>query len=364
MHLIKPYRAITQHKTLFWMSLLLGLIFTPTLANATTQATPQGDQAWSFSTDLGIDPLNISGIVVTTDFMALATDEGYQIQLFKPLKTKPGQQAWQPTQVITLDNSMAAINTELDIEGLAWQAPYLYAIGSHSLKRAKLKDNKSEKQNLQRLQTVSREPARQQLFRIQLDAQYKPIAIESLSLAEVLQKHEILGLFSDIPSKENGIDIEGLAIDSKGRLLVGLRGPVLRGNIATVLRLKLSKKAFNIKSIKTVYLPLAGRGIRGLSSIDRTNDATHDVASDFLVLAGAVGDQDLSYQVYYWNGENHLLGESLSQTSLRYLCDLPTSQGKPEGIAFLQKMAKNVAFVIVQDGLKNGQPTVFGCTFN
>ena len=31
-----------------------------------------------------------------------------------------------------------------------------------------------------------------------------------------------------IPSKDNGLDIEGLAV-KEGRLLLGLRGPVLRG---------------------------------------------------------------------------------------------------------------------------------------
>ncbi len=353
MHSTIFHTTFALRKTLFWGNLLLGLIFTVNSANANTLATTQSDQAWSFSTDLGIDPLNISGIVVTADFMALATDEGHQIQLFKPLKTKPGQHVWQPSQLITLDSSPAALSTELDIEGLAWQAPYLYAIGSHSVKRAKLKDNKSEKQNLKRLQTISREPARQQLFRIQLDTQYKAVAVESLSLAEELQNHPTLGLFAGIPSKENGVDIEGLAIDAKGRLLVGLRGPVLRGNIASVLRLKLHKKKFQIKSVKTLYLPLAGRGIRGIS----------EMTSDFLLLTGAVGDQDLSYQVYRWDGEDALPSESASKTALRHLCDLPPSAGKPEGIQFLQKTATNIEFIIVQDGLKNGQPTEFSCPF-
>lgn len=360
MPLIAHFTILTCSKTLFWGGLVLGLIFNANPATANTLATPLNDQAWSFSTELGIDPWNISGIVVTADFMALATDEGHQIQLFKPLKKHAGIKAWQSHQVITLDDSIAALITELDIEGLAWQAPYLYAIGSHSVKRAKLKDNKSEKQNLKRLQTISRESARQQLFRIQLDEHHKAVAVESLSLAEELQNHPTLALFAGIPSKENGVDIEGLAMDSKGRLLVGLRGPVLRGNIATVLRLKLHKKKFKIKSVKTLYLPLAGRGIRGISEITDTGE----MASDFLLLTGAVGDQDLSYQVYRWDGENALPSESASKTALRYLCDLPSSRGKPEGIEFLQNTATNIEFIIVQDGLKNGQPTVFSCPLN
>ncbi len=351
MYSTNHHTTLTRPKTLFGVCLLLGLIFNINSATANTLATAQNDQAWSFSTELGIDPLNISGIVVTADFMALATDEGHQIQLFKRLNTKPGQHMWQADQMIPLDKSIAALNTELDIEGLAWQTPYLYAIGSHSVKRAKLKDNKSAKQNLKRLQTVTLEPTRQQLFRIELDEHFKAVAVESISLAEELQNHPTLGLFAGIPSKENGVDIEGLAIDAKGRLLVGLRGPVLRGNIATVLRLKLHKKKFKIKSVKTLYLPLAGRGIRGIS----------EMGSDFLLLTGAVGDQALSYQVYRWNGEDALPSESASKTTLRYLCDIPPMAGKPEGIQVLQKTATNVEFILVQDGLKNGQPTLFSC---
>jgi hypothetical protein len=351
MHSTIHHTTFALRKTLFWACLLLGLIFNINSATASILATAENDQAWSFSKELDIDPLNISGIVVTANFMALATDEGHQIQLFRPLNTKPGQKMWQADQLISLDSSPAALNTELDIEGLAWQAPYLYAIGSHSVKRSKLKANNSAKQNLKRLQTVTREPARQQLFRIELDGHYQAVAVESLSLAEELQNHPTLGLFTGIPSKENGIDIEGLAINAKGRLLVGLRGPVLRGNIATVLRLKLHKKKFKIKSVKTLYLPLAGRGIRGMS----------EMASDFLLLTGAVGDQELSYQVYRWDGENSLPSQSVSKTALRHLCDLPPMAGKPEGIQFLQKTATNVEFMIVQDGLKNGQPSLFSC---
>lgn len=351
MHLISFFTAVTRSKNLLLYSLLLAVIFNGSPAAANTVASPQSDQAWSFSKALSIDPMNISGIVVTADFMVLATDEGHQIQLFRPLNTKPGQQSWQPAQLISLDSSSAALSTELDIEGLAWHAPYLYAIGSHSIKRAKLKGKKSAKQNLKRLHTVIREPARQQLFRIELDGDYKAVAVESLSLAEELESHPILGLFAAIPSKENGVDIEGLAIDAKGRLLVGFRGPVLHGNIATVLRVKLHKNKFKIKSVKSLYLPLSGRGIRGIS----------EMGSGFLLLTGAVGDQALGYQLYHWEGKDLLPSHSVAKTAMRHLCELPPSAGKPEGIQFLQKTVKTIEFVIVQDGLKNGEPSVFSC---
>jgi hypothetical protein len=61
------------------------------------------------------------------------------------------------------------------------------------------------------------------------------------------------------------------------------------------------------------------------------------------------------------DGENNLPSKSVANNSLHYLCDLPASLGKPEGIQFLQKTKRHIEFVIVQDGLKNGQPTVFSC---
>lgn len=395
-HRSRKFTAVLRQLLIIrWFKAAIHLILSAALlqvspAHATTQKTqviqaiPQTQQAWSFSATLEIDPLNISGLVVTDHFMALATDEGHQIQLFKPLNSNIGEKKternahkiWQPDQLISLDSSAEALRTELDIEGLTWQAPYLYAIGSHSVKRAKLKSKHSEQKSLKRLPTVTREPARHQLFRIQLDAEHKVVAVEALSLANLLQAHETLGLFTAIPSKENGVDIEGLTIDAKGRLLVGFRGPVLRGNIAIVLQLTLAKKAFKVKSVKTRHLPLEGRGVRGLSRITSMDPKSIGVDGSprFLVLAGAVGDQPLSYQVYSWNGETVLFEKQVDQlgaikpkpsaVSLHHLCDLPVTLGKPEGIAFLQQTATEIEFVVVQDGVKNGQPTVFRCPFN
>ncbi|MFO0119910.1 MAG: DUF3616 domain-containing protein, partial [Cyanobium sp.] len=57
------------------------------------------------------------------------------------------------------------------------------------------------------------------------------------ALSQVLAADPLIAPFLKIPSKENGLDIEGIAARAE-RLLVGLRGPVLRG-IALVLDLHL-----------------------------------------------------------------------------------------------------------------------------
>ena len=339
----RPYCAFSVlFFTLFFLFVTSSL-HAKTLETKTFKATPLNDQAWSFSEPLNIDPFNISGIVVTAQFMALVTDEGAQLEIF----TKKGG-TWHPSKRITLTQSL----DEIDIEAIAWQTPYLYALGSHSAKRKKIKDALSQKDNLKRLQQTSPEVARQQVFRVQLNAGFEPIDIQILSLQTVLEKDTILKAFIGLPSKENGIDMEGLAIDPKGRLLVGLRGPVLRSNISLALRIELKDNLFEIKKTKLLFVNAGGRGIRGLSAMD----------NGFLVLTGAVGDQTMSYRLYAWDGKNALAEKKPEH--FVYLCDLPHTKGKPEGVQFLKQTQQTVHFVIVEDGLINGQPKAYTCPAN
>jgi hypothetical protein len=62
-----------------------------------------------------------------------------------------------------------------------------------------------------------------------------------LSLLEVLATNKYLKPFLALPSKENGIDIEGLVVTGSS-LLLGLRGPLV-DNIAIVVELTLQAQA-------------------------------------------------------------------------------------------------------------------------
>jgi len=319
-----------------------------------TQTAKQLNQPFTITQNLEVDNLNVSGIAFPYSFMALATDEGNELQLL----SSKAQDTWQNHSIITLSNNP----DEIDVEALAWQEPYLYVLGSHSAKRKKIKNNISQKDNIKRLSKTSLEPARQQVFRVELDESGQVKSIHHLSLNDVLKSNEILAPFIGIPSKENGIDLEGLAINSKGRLLVGFRGPVLRDNIATVLQVKLDNKDFEVKSSKLLFLPTDGTGVRGLSEISPSQNTSKD--NEFLVLTGAMGDQTLPYKVSIWNGKNALPGKK-SKGSFTTLCQLPdneiTQKGKAEGIQFIHQKGNKIEFIIVFDGLKNGQPTYFEC---
>jgi hypothetical protein len=147
--------------------------------------------------------------------------------------------------------------------------------------------------NLDRLQTIKREPNRYTLGRIPLvngqlyascphpqrphttltAAQLKRRKVGN-DLTHWLKDDRYLGPFleADIPGKDNGFDIEGLAIMGD-RLWLGLRGPVLRG-WAVLLELALKEDDPSTLKLQKIgpdnaryrqhFLNLEGLGIRDL----------------------------------------------------------------------------------------------------
>ncbi len=249
---------------------------------------------------------------------------------------------------------------------MAWGKKYLYVIGSHSRARKKVDPEETkEEKNIKRLETIKIEPSREQLFRLRLDDQGEIVertTIEKLSLRNLFANHKTLSLFQTIPSKENGIDIEGLAVkesDGKDRLYLGFRGPVLRGNHAIIMILDFKKDEFKIKKKdpKIHYVNLDGRGIRGMTETGNGN---------FILLAGPVSDvktddEKTRYQLYLWDGEE----DDVSDIPRSSLCPVPVHKGtKAEGIELLNKGkadADDYQFVVVYDGAKKGGATFFTC---
>ena len=134
-----------------------------------------------------------------------------------------------------------------DVEGLDYRDGYLWLVGSHSRKREQPKKDKPEK-GFKRLAEVTSDGNRFLLARIPLveDNGTTPCKKSAVhngkelvaaqlrgtsagdDLLDALQGDEHLAPFLAIPGKDNGFDIEGLAVQGN-RLFIGLRGPVLRG---------------------------------------------------------------------------------------------------------------------------------------
>jgi hypothetical protein len=149
-------------------------------------------------------------------------------------------------------------------------------------------------------------------------------------LADALSTDRHLAPFLPLPGKDNGLDIEGLVALPDG-VLVGLRGPVLRG-WAVVLELHLRDVPGRSDRLalrrdppgyRTHFLDLDGLGVRDLA---RAGD-------DVLVLAGPAMDLDGPVRLHRW------IGAAAERTSrlvradevVRLDGDLPVGHGENEG---------------------------------
>ncbi|WP_026731783.1 DUF3616 domain-containing protein [Fischerella sp. PCC 9605] len=257
---------------------------------------------------------------------------------------------------------------EIDIEGIEYSDRYLWFVGSHSWKRKKPKPDKSDAKNINRLTQVKSEPNRYILGRIplvdgelwktcphpdnanvQLVAAKLEVTQQGNVLIEALANDPHLGCFikAEIPGKDNGFDIEGIAV-YQNRIILGLRGPVLRG-WAMMLEIEVELSETGLLTLKPIaeagslykkhFLFLNGLGIRDL----------HLDGEDLLILAGPTMDLDGPVQVYRLSGGIHLQEDVLYYPE--YLQDIPygNRNDHAEGITPYQDIAGMPSLLVVYD---------------
>lgn len=198
--------------------------------------------------------------------------------------------------------------TEIDIEGLCVADGRLWLLGSHAAVRDKadLEEDDATKAIME-LTKVKRPPNRWTLAAFELrdaGATLGPVARllndgATTPLLDALAGDPHLAPFLSIPAKDNGFDIEGLAVLDK-RVFLGLRGPVLRG-WAILLellveidgdRLVLKPNGPDGKHYRKHFLDLEGCGLRDL--------ALHDGGKEFLLLAGPTMALDGTIRLHRW----------------------------------------------------------------
>jgi hypothetical protein len=283
---------------------------------------------------------NISAIDVSNDFLVIGADEGNRVQVLK----RRGED-----YVVVRDITLNANAEEIDIEGIAITGNTVYVVGSHSAKRPKIDEDATYETNRQNIKKVNSEPDRDRLFRFSLNADGNAQNLEETSLRSIIDSKKVLKDFSLLPSKENGVDIEGIAIH-KQQLYIGFRGPVLRENWVPVLKCRFAKP---VTEAELVYVHLDGLGFRDITRVE----------NGFLILAGPVGDGPGLYQVYFWDGEDCLPGvRTVGKIGrIEFLGVIPTDEdAKAEGLTLLKESSSDYEVGIVFDGLKNGSPTIFG----
>ena len=109
-------------------------------------------------------PEDISAVAVFGDgeYLVIGTDEGVEIQVLK----KSGDDKYKVEQTISLVDFET--EDEIDIEGIAVEGKTVYVIGSHSRKRSKVKPDKTQEKNRERLTENELEPLREGVYRLKL----------------------------------------------------------------------------------------------------------------------------------------------------------------------------------------------------
>lgn len=224
---------------------------------------------------------------------------------------RPGQVFW-----MRLDQNgkqvgaITAINLGIDledIEGITTDGTYFYVVSSQSRPKA---------------------IAGPGIVRFKFDARRQSVdGVESIAGLKSFLTENVAELreVGESKGKDGGLNIEGLAWDPKqGRLLLGLRSPVVDGHALIVrLRLRDRRGAFSIGNLevegsKAIRLSLEGVGVRAIEYDGR--------AKIFKIISGAAEDQkQTDFVLWDWDGNEQR--PVLRQT------DKFEQSLKPEGVA-------------------------------
>ena len=269
------------------------------------------------------------------------------------------------------DDEKQRIN-EADVEGLACDGKTMWVTGSHSLRRKRPDPDDGAKRTHKRLATVSADGNRYLLGCIPMgEEDGKPTLLRETEhkgkrrtpallrgdehgneLTAQLKLDEHIGPFLAIPGKDNGFDIEGIALAGK-HVLLGLRGPVLRGwamivEVAPVDAdeegwLTLAPLDGDGNRYRKHFLDLGGLGIRDLCVQGK----------DLLILAGPTMDLDGPVTLFRWAGGAQPDGATVVPASvLERVLNLPFGQGvdHPEGISlFASRDGASEGLLVVHD---------------
>ena len=255
-------------------------------------------------------------------------------------------------------------NGESDIQGLACDGGWLWAIGSHALVRRRPKPEHDDDKVVRRLGKLRRDPNRFVIVRLALqlgvDRRPEPVRVArdgrrsalvgapgAETLVDLLRADPHLAPFLAIPGQDNGFHVGGLAVVGE-RLYVGLRGPVLRG-WAVVLELlpvqdptdpgRLALGIFPEGArYRKHFLDLDGLGVADLCRAESGADGgvNGSGAADLLVLAAPTMVLSGPARVHRWPGAA-AAGRVVPRGLLPVEVELDHGDGEdlPDGIALL-----------------------------
>lgn len=291
---------------------------------------------------------NLSGAAFTGDWLWVAGDEACGLDRMRRLDPV-GDDVLSFGEVHDFPLSElldlpGADDEEADLEGMTVADGFLWVVGSHGLKRRNARPDRDHADNARRLAKVALDGNRCLLacLPIEADTNGDPCLVRQTRdgrkarrltgdahanpLTHALADDPHFGPYMAIPGKDNGFDIEGLAVDGR-RLLLGLRGPVLRGWSALLEiavethgdELRLAPLDNDGTLVRKHFLQLDGLGIRDL----------HFSGNDLYLLAGPTMVLDGEIRLFEWTGARPLL--AANRDPVRFEPALTRSVSLPHG---------------------------------
>ncbi|MGO7300224.1 DUF3616 domain-containing protein [Rhizobium ruizarguesonis] len=269
---------------------------------------------------------NLSGGAMWKDVLWTVSDEGRTLEC---LEFDEG--VYRLTEQYAIDNFVADIPgvesaDELDLEAVACDDGNLWICGSHCRVRKKpepgmflspeLKNRKSRRL----LARLKLSPSGRHIVK----ADWLPFEGPE-ALRTMLEQDAYLQPFRELPSKESGIDIEGLAARGN-HVFLGLRGPTI-DNYAVLVELTLLGD-FKVGAMNRFFVDLDGLGIRDLAW----------TGEQMLILAGPMGDASGPFRIHRWEP-----GKGPSSTILYSWEEISE---KPEGLCWLERDGMNGLMVL------------------
>ncbi len=291
---------------------------------------------------------NLSGAAFTGDWLWVAGDEACGVERLHRLPPVGGERLRfgevRDFPLADLLDLPGKPDEEADLEGMAVADGYLWVVGSHGLKRKNTKPDRDHADNAKRLAKVTLDGNRLLLacLPIEPDDQDAPCLVAHAAdgrqarrlegdaranqLTAALAQDPHFGPYMSIPGKDNGFDIEGLAIDGR-RLLLGLRGPVLRGWSAMLeIEVEAHGDALRLVPldddgtwIRKHFLDLDGLGIRDL----------HLAGDDLYILAGPTMALNGDIRLFRWANARPVL--AANREPVRFEPGLTASVPLPHG---------------------------------
>jgi Protein of unknown function (DUF3616) len=249
---------------------------------------------------------NLSGVAAAGRFLWTASDEGRTIECLEPDGDgyRLRQQHKLNRQFPNLPDEREDHDdkpAEVDIESLAVCDGALWICGSHCKVRWTTKEDREKERTQQRFRPrpeFNKRASRHLLGKVALKDEggglqdggdHLPFK-EKGSLRRALKENRFLKPFIGLPSKENGLDIEGFTTRDGKRLFFGLRGPLV-DSFAVVVELEVTGGLkLADRQMVTHFLDLKGLAVRDLAQS----------GEEILVLAGPVSDAGTPFRLYRW----------------------------------------------------------------